>query len=251
MIIDDEFKNLLPPLSDEDYMGLQESLKKEGCRDPLVIWGDILVDGHNRYQICNENNIPFQIVQRDFKDRNEVILWIISNQLSRRNLTPEQRVLLVKRSGAFEVIKARAKENQSVLNGKSELLEFSPKAEKVNTRKEMAKLANTTQGKVKDVDAVLKHGTPEQVKRMEEGEKAGALVKEIKERDKQAEETLSQDEDVSKVKDFEEFYLANIGNTLSVLGTLKELYGVPKQYERKYNRIIKDIEDLRDCIGGK
>lgn len=56
MVIDKEFENLLPPLSEEDYKGLEESIKADGCRDPLVVWGDTLVDGHNRYKICTQNN---------------------------------------------------------------------------------------------------------------------------------------------------------------------------------------------------
>lgn len=74
MVIDKEFENLLPPLSEGDYKGLEESIKADGCRDPLVVWGDTLVDGHNRYKICTQNNISYQIVKRDFSDREAVIL---------------------------------------------------------------------------------------------------------------------------------------------------------------------------------
>lgn len=248
MIIDDEFKNLLPPLSDEDYMGLQESLKKEGCRDPLVIWGDILVDGHNRYQICTENGISFQIVQRDFKDRNEVILWIISNQLSRRNLTAFQRAELALR--LKPKLSQEAKERQGERKDLKD--NIVPKSAQCKTVEKLAEVAGVGKGTIQNTETILNKGTPEDIKQVREGEVSiSGKAKEIKERDKQAEETLSQDEDVSKVKDFEEFYLANIGNTLSVLGTLKDLYGLPKKYESRYNRIIKDIEDLRDFIGGK
>ena len=52
MKINEEFKNVMPPLTEEEYRGLEKSLLEEGCRDPLVVWGDILIDGHNRYEIC-------------------------------------------------------------------------------------------------------------------------------------------------------------------------------------------------------
>lgn len=204
MIIDKEFENLLPPLSEEDYKGLEESIKADGCRDPLVVWGDTLVDGHNRYKICTQNNISYQIVKRDFPDREAVILWIISNQLNKRNLTPEQRVLIVKKSEAIKNLKKKAKENQSVFYGNQNtgLLAKTPKEQTVDTRKETAKLANTSQHKVREVDTVLKHGTPEQVKRMEGGEKAGKIVKEIKQREVQPVVKRPQAED-SNLKDFE------------------------------------------------
>lgn len=49
---DPEFKGLLPPLASEEYEGLEQSLLAEGCRDPLVIWQGILIDGYNRYALC-------------------------------------------------------------------------------------------------------------------------------------------------------------------------------------------------------
>ena len=54
--IDPEFKSLLAPLSPEEYNQLQANIEADGCREPLVIWKgeDILVDGHNRLEICNE-----------------------------------------------------------------------------------------------------------------------------------------------------------------------------------------------------
>ena len=67
--IDAEFKQLIPPLTQDERQGLEQSLKAEGCRDALVVWGDILIDGHNRYEICQKYSIPFQTVQKDFKSR--------------------------------------------------------------------------------------------------------------------------------------------------------------------------------------
>ena len=110
MKIDTEFANLIPPLTDEEYSGLEASIISEGCRDALVCWNDILVDGHNRYKICAEHNISFNVIQRDFANRNEVLLWIMQNQLSRRNLTDFQRIEIVRKcEGA---IKAQARERQ-------------------------------------------------------------------------------------------------------------------------------------------
>lgn len=71
--IDSEFKNLIPPLSSEERQGLESSLLKEGCRDALVLWGDILIDGHNRYEICTKHNIPYKTVQKEFESREAVI----------------------------------------------------------------------------------------------------------------------------------------------------------------------------------
>ena len=90
IIIDEEFKSLLPALSKETRASLEANLIENGCRDALVLWNGILIDGHNRYAICTEHNIPFNTVSKEFDSREEALIWIISTQVSRRNLTAIQ-----------------------------------------------------------------------------------------------------------------------------------------------------------------
>ena len=90
--IDKEFKALLQPLSKEEYEQLKQNLIDDGCREPLVAWGDIIVDGHNRFEICTANNIAFEVVRKSFADRQEAMDWIDKNQLGRRNMTPDQLI---------------------------------------------------------------------------------------------------------------------------------------------------------------
>ena len=90
IIIDEDFRCLLPKLDKQTYAALEANIIENGCRDSLVLWGDILIDGHNRYKICTEHNIPFNTVKMDFDSREDVFIWIIMTQVSRRNLTPVQ-----------------------------------------------------------------------------------------------------------------------------------------------------------------
>ena len=90
IILDEEFRGLLPMLDDETFKQLEGSILQHGCRDPLVLWNGILIDGYNRYMICSHHDIPFNTVSMEFGSREEVLIWIISNQVSRRNLTPIQ-----------------------------------------------------------------------------------------------------------------------------------------------------------------
>jgi ParB-like chromosome segregation protein Spo0J len=108
LCIDPEFLALIPPLSATERQGLEASILAEGCRDPLIVWEEknILVDGHNRYEICMAHGVAFQIVTRSFPDRTSVMDWMIDNQLSRRNLPPMllrylrgKRYLLEKQQG--------------------------------------------------------------------------------------------------------------------------------------------------------
>ena len=97
LIIDSEFRNLIPPMKPEEFKGLKESIANNGydILYPIVIWNSIIIDGHNRYSICKEFNIEFSISEKEFNNRFEVINWIINNQLNRRSMTNEQRNYLI------------------------------------------------------------------------------------------------------------------------------------------------------------
>ncbi len=102
VVIDPEFKRLIPPLRPEEYAQLESNIKREGCRDPLVLWkrGEcdyVLIDGHNRFEICGEHDIPYSIKEMTFSDRDAVMDWIDKNQLGRRNLTKEDFTLIIGR----------------------------------------------------------------------------------------------------------------------------------------------------------
>ena len=88
--IDDEFKNLIPAITPDERTELKKSILAEGCRDPLVVWNGTLLDGHNRHEICLNLGETFKTVSKEFDNREQAKIWIISNQLSRRNLTPDQ-----------------------------------------------------------------------------------------------------------------------------------------------------------------
>lgn len=93
--IDESFKQLIPPLTLTERKLLEENILKDGCREPLCIWKNIIVDGHNRYEICTRLKISFNIQQVDFSGRDEVIVWICANQLGRRNISDETRRYLI------------------------------------------------------------------------------------------------------------------------------------------------------------
>lgn len=97
--IDPEFKALIPPLSPEERQQLELNLVESGgARDALVVWPHdgrlILLDGHNRYEICTALGLDFTTWEMDFDSREEASDWIDRNQLGRRNLSPQQASLL-------------------------------------------------------------------------------------------------------------------------------------------------------------
>jgi len=94
--IDPVFSELIRPLDAEEHQRLESSLLVEGCRDALLVWRGILVDGHNRHEICLRLGIPFRIQEVTLADdtREGAMAWAIDNQLARRNLHPDDASLL-------------------------------------------------------------------------------------------------------------------------------------------------------------
>lgn len=92
--ISNRFKQFIPPLMDEELRLLEASIVSEGCRDPLITWNGTIVDGHNRYAICQKHGIEFDTIEMEFVDAEAAMDWMDANQLGRRNLTPDQRSLL-------------------------------------------------------------------------------------------------------------------------------------------------------------
>lgn len=113
--IDDEFKYLIRALSEKERLQLEDNLLSDGCLNPIIVWQGIIVDGHNRYEICCRHNIPFEILEMGFADRDEVISWICKNQLGRRNISEETRKYLIGRQYESEKV-ILAKRNASGKN---------------------------------------------------------------------------------------------------------------------------------------
>jgi ParB family chromosome partitioning protein len=90
MRVDDEFRALIPPLQDEELRLLEQSIVDDGCREPLAVWAEagILLDGHNRYDICTRLGLPYEVRELSFDSRESAFDWMDRNQLGRRNLTP-------------------------------------------------------------------------------------------------------------------------------------------------------------------
>ena len=97
IIIDPDFRKYIPALSVEELAQLEANLVEDGCRDPLTLWGRVIIDGHNRFDICTRLGIPFQTVQKQFPTREAALDWMDCHQLGRRNLTPDARRLLLGR----------------------------------------------------------------------------------------------------------------------------------------------------------
>lgn len=97
LIIDPEFRDKIPPLSEDEFSKLEENIVSDGeVREPLVVWNNTIIDGHHRWKIIQKHpEIPYRIKDMDFADKWAAIVWMCRNQLGRRNLTEPQKMVLV------------------------------------------------------------------------------------------------------------------------------------------------------------
>ena len=91
--IDSQFKSLIPPLLPGEREQLEQNiLESRKCYDPIILWEGVIIDGHNRFEICIKHGIEFQIEEMSLSSREEAVAWILDNQLSRRNLNDAARI---------------------------------------------------------------------------------------------------------------------------------------------------------------
>jgi 16S rRNA G966 N2-methylase RsmD len=99
--VDETIRRTLIPLREDELQLLEQSVLAEGIRDPLVVWNRdgeyVILDGHHRYDLAQKHGLEFKIVEMEFDDESQAVQWVIQNQLARRNLSDEQRTLLIGR----------------------------------------------------------------------------------------------------------------------------------------------------------
>lgn len=162
--IDKEFKSLIPPLLEDERKQLEENCVRDGIKDSLVTWNGILIDGHNRYEIAKKHGLDFKVTEMEFSGREDAKLWIIKNQLGRRNLSAYDRSsLALKLKPLFA---DRAKANQIASGGAVPQKSAKP----IDTREELAKVAGVSHDTIHKVEVIENSGTEEVIDKVKNRE---------------------------------------------------------------------------------
>ena len=166
--VNDELKAYIDPLTSDEYAALERSLLAEGCRDALVLWGDLLIDGHNRYGICQKHGISFNTVQNEsFKSMDDVHLWMIDNHLGRRSVSDFQRgVLALRKKEILSARVAQAKEATATTDAEAAA---AVAAEPALTRDVIARAARVSSVTLGQIEKIQKTATPELVNAVKNG----------------------------------------------------------------------------------
>lgn len=178
--IDEELENLLPKLEVEKYNLLRTDIIKNGCINPIIVWNGLIVDGHNRYRICKENNIEFKTKEMNFANKQEAMIWAWTTQKARRNVDDRTLFKIAEKFRTYYEQKAKERQIEAGKNfGKSfqksektidekdnnnsQLCMKSDKAKKIDTIQELAKIAGTGRDTMNKVIQIQKHA-PEPIK---------------------------------------------------------------------------------------
>jgi transcriptional regulator with XRE-family HTH domain len=165
--INDELRSFVDPLTDIEHAALERSLLAEGCRDALVLWGDVLIDGHNRYAICKRHGIEFRTVQNNsFNSIEDVMLWMIDNHLARRSVSDFQRGLLALRKKQI-VATRMAEKGADPQPGADD--DNAPAPPPWNTRDEVAKAARVSSNTISQIERIQKAATPQLIEAVRAG----------------------------------------------------------------------------------
>jgi len=178
IVVNEEIKAYIDPLTPDEYRALERSILAEGCRDALVLWGDMLVDGHNRYAICRRHDIPFRTVQSTrFQSIEDVHLWMIDQHLGRRSLSDFQRgVLALRQREIVAERKARTPpeavaETPAADAGPAEASAPESSGEaRETTREALARVARLSSSQVMQIEKIRKQAAPEVVAAVKAGE---------------------------------------------------------------------------------
>jgi hypothetical protein len=167
LVVNEELKAYIDPLTADEHDALERSILAEGCRDALVLWGDMLVDGHNRYGICRQHGLPFQTVQSTrFQSLEDVHLWMIDQHLGRRSLSDYQRGVLALRKREI-VSGQRARRAAEPAETASPAPAAAAPA--LDTREALAKAARISSNQVAMIEKIRQQAAPEVVEAVKAG----------------------------------------------------------------------------------
>ena len=172
--INEELRSFIDPLTPVEYAALERSLLADGCRDALVLWRDVLIDGHNRYDICTKHGIPFRTVNNDkFDSLEDVMLWVIDNNLARRSVSDFQRGMLALRKKEIVAARAAQRAAQRAAEAPPDQPAPEPADDPVDppwsTREDVAKAARVSANTLSQIERIRKTAAPELVDAVRSG----------------------------------------------------------------------------------
>ena|GEM_PF-2996303 len=154
LTVDDDFRSLIPPLTDDEYSRLERSIIAEGVRDPIITWQGTIVDGHNRYRICQEHGIAFKTAEIVFGSKDAAKIWIIENQFGRRNLNSYQKSVLALQLEPLYAAEAKRRISPGTNQYTERSSQNSDATTRMRTDERLAQVAGVSRDTIRKVKAI-------------------------------------------------------------------------------------------------
>ena len=137
IVIDPEFSNLFKQF-EEIVNEICESVIKDGFHkeQPLTLWGNTLVDGHQRYAGAKKAGlVEIPYIEKNFDSREDALLYSFERQAVRRNLTDADILLAVKKipdkkakngeGSSAEILAKRLGKSAATVNRAKKVLKYA------------------------------------------------------------------------------------------------------------------------------
>lgn len=89
----DELANIVAMANEAEQIALTEDIKRNGQREPAVLWQGRIVDGRCRQLACHTLGIELLVREVDSKLTREEVVAVVKSLNTRRNLTDMQKAM--------------------------------------------------------------------------------------------------------------------------------------------------------------
>jgi hypothetical protein len=149
---------ILPMMGEADLKELADDIGENGLRESIVLYEDKILDGRNRYKACGMVKVAPRFTH--LNGGRDPLSFIISTNIRRRHLTESQRAMVA----------AKIADMRRGGDRKTEAKSDS------KTLKQAAQELNVSRSSVATAKQVLKEAPPEEVAKVERGEKTVTQV---------------------------------------------------------------------------
>jgi hypothetical protein len=151
--------DLFPLIEGAEFDGLVASIKENGQREPIVVFGGAILDGRNRYRACAAAEVEPHI--KEFTGTDPV-KFVVDVNVRRRHLNETQRAMIAARIAAMSVGRPQKNVDMSTIS--------------IPSQEQAAEMMNVSRDTVAMARKVLTEGTDEEIMAAEKGQAAVTTI---------------------------------------------------------------------------
>ena len=106
----------LPMLNGDRFAELVADIRKHGQRMPCIVWGDVLVDGRNRWRACEAAGVAPRVELVDLADDRAAVA-LIASMANRRDMTATERAMFAASQVEYFADEAKARQVANLRRG--------------------------------------------------------------------------------------------------------------------------------------